>query len=255
MKDDAVGGGEPRVRTLAVIPARLASTRLPRKVLREIAGEPMLAWVYRAAKACTLLDQVLIATDSDEVMEFARKNGMPAVFTPADCASGTDRVHAVAEAIPADIYVNVQGDEPMLRPEHITALLEPFARPEVEVATIATPCSADQINNPNAVKVVTAANGRALYFSRATIPFDRDGRGGIAYRKHLGLYAYRRAALQRFPKLAPSALEAAEKLEQLRFLENGMDIYVTETPYDTIGVDTDEDLRRVEEILRARVMT
>lgn len=253
MKDEFVGDGEPRARILAVIPARLASTRLPRKVLREIAGEPMLAWVYRAAKACTLLDQVLIATDSDEVMEFARQNGMPAVFTPADCASGTDRVHAVAEAIPADIYVNVQGDEPMLRPEHLTALLEPFARPEVEVATIATPCSADQIANPNAVKVVTAANGRALYFSRATIPFDRDGRGGIAYRKHLGLYAYRRAALQRFPKLAPSALEAAEKLEQLRFLENGIDIYVTETPFDTVGVDTEEDLRRVEEILRAGV--
>lgn len=248
--DKHVGGEEPRVRTLAVIPARLASTRLPRKVLREIAGEPMLAWVYRAARVCPLLDQVLIATDSDEVMEFARRNGMPAVFTPADCASGTDRVYAVAEAIPADIYVNVQGDEPMLRPEHISALLEPFARPEVEVATIATPCSADQVNNPNAVKVVMAANGRALYFSRATIPYDRDGRGGIAYRKHLGLYAYRRGALQRFQKLAPSTLEAAEKLEQLRFLENGMDVYVTETPFDTIGVDTDEDLRRVEEILR-----
>lgn len=245
----------PRARTLAVIPARLASTRLPRKVLREIAGEPMLAWVYRAAKACPLLDQVLIATDSDEVMEFARQNGMPAVFTPADCASGTDRVHAVAESIPADIYVNVQGDEPMLRPEHISALLEPFARPEVEVATIATACSADQITNPNAVKVVIAANGRALYFSRAAIPFDRNGLGGIAYRKHLGLYGYRRAALQRFPRLSPSALEAAEKLEQLRFLENGIDIYVTETPFDTVGVDTEEDRARVEEILRAGKVT
>lgn len=242
-------------RILAVIPARLASTRLPRKVLREIAGEPMLAWVYRAARGCSLLDQVLIATDSDEVMDFAKQNGMPAVFTPPDCASGTDRVHAVAQSIPADIYVNVQGDEPMMRPEHITALLQPFARPEVEVATIATPCSPDQVENPNAVKVVTAANGRALYFSRSTIPYDRDRRGAIAYRKHLGLYAYRKAALQRFPTLAPSALEAAEKLEQLRFLENGIDLYVTETPFDTIGVDTEEDRLRVEEILRARVTT
>lgn len=238
-------------RILAVIPARLASTRLPRKVLREIAGEPMLAWVYRAARACPLLDQVLIATDSEEVMTFARENGLPAVYTSADCASGTDRVHAVAESIPADIYVNVQGDEPMLRPEHIAALLEPFARAEVEVATIATPCSADQIDNPNAVKVVTAANGRALYFSRASIPYDRDQQGSVAYRKHLGLYAYRRDALQRFPTLQPSTLEATEKLEQLRFLENGIDIYVTETPYDTIGVDTEEDRLRVEEILRA----
>jgi 3-deoxy-manno-octulosonate cytidylyltransferase (CMP-KDO synthetase) len=249
--------GEPaaKPRILAVIPARLASTRLPRKVLREIAGEPMLAWVYRAARACPLLDQTLIATDSDEVLAFAQQHGLPAVFTPADCASGTDRVYAVAESIPADIYVNIQGDEPMVRPEHLTALLEPFNRPEVEVATLATPCAEDQIANPNAVKVVTAANGRALYFSRATIPHDRDKLGGITYRKHLGLYAYRRAGLQKFPKLPPSALEAAEKLEQLRFLENGIDLYVTETPYDTIGVDTEEDLQRVEKILQEREAT
>ena len=235
---------------LGVIPARLASTRLPRKVLREIAGEPMLAWVYRAARDCKLLDQVLIATDSDEVMDFARQHGLAAALTPTNCASGTDRVYAVAQSVAADIYVNIQGDEPMLHPEHISALLEPFSRAEVEVATLATPCMPDQIENPNAVKVVTAANGRALYFSRATIPYDRDRQGRTAYRKHLGLYAYRNAALQRFPHLPSSALEAAEKLEQLRFLENGIDIYVTETPHDTIGVDTEEDLRRVEEILR-----
>lgn len=250
MTDRNLPANEPARRIVAVIPARLASTRLPRKVLREIAGEPMLAWVYRAAQSCKLLNQVLIATDSDEVMDFARKRSLPAVLTPTDCASGTDRVYAVAQSIPADIYVNVQGDEPMLRPEHISALLQPFARPEVAVATLATPCAGDQIDNPNAVKVVIAANGRALYFSRATIPYDRDRQGSIAYRKHLGLYAYRNAALQRFPNLPPSALESAEKLEQLRFLENGIDIYVTETPYDTIGVDTEDDLRRVESILK-----
>lgn len=218
-------------------------------MLREIAGQPMLAWVYRAAQSCPLLGQVIIATDSDEVMDFARQLGLTAVLTPSDCASGTDRVYAVSQSVPADIYVNIQGDEPILRPEHIVSLLEPFARAEVEVATLATPCASDEIANPNAVKVVTAANGRALYFSRATVPYDRDGHGGIAYRKHLGLYAYRRAALQRFPNLPHSALESAEKLEQLRFLENGIEIYVTETPYDTIGVDTEEDLRRVQEIL------
>lgn len=236
-------------RTLAVIPARLASTRLPRKVLREIAGQPMLAWVYRAARACPLLDQVVIATDSGEVMDLAQRHGLPAVLTPSDCASGTDRVYAVAQSIAAEIYVNVQGDEPMLRPEHIEALLAPFSRDEVQVSTLATPCTPEEIDNPNAVKVVTAASGRALYFSRATIPYDRDRRGGIHYRKHLGLYAYRKAALERFPQLAPSALEAAEKLEQLRFLENGIDLYVTETPHDTIGVDTEEDLQRVERML------
>jgi 3-deoxy-manno-octulosonate cytidylyltransferase (CMP-KDO synthetase) len=238
---------KPRI--LAVIPARLGSTRLPRKVLREIAGEPMIAWVYRAARACPLLDQVLIATDSDEVLSFAQEHNLPTVFTPEDCASGTDRVHAVAESIAADIYVNIQGDEPLLRPEHLDALLEPMARPEVEVSTLATRCSPEHVRNPNAVKVVTTANGRALYFSRATIPCDRDNAGGILYRKHLGIYAYRKGALQRFPGLRPSALEAAEKLEQLRFLENGIDIYVADTPYDTIGVDTEEDLRAVEAIL------
>jgi 3-deoxy-manno-octulosonate cytidylyltransferase (CMP-KDO synthetase) len=209
----------------------------------------MIAWVYRAARACPLLDQVLIATDSEEVLDFANQHNLAAVFTPADCASGTDRVHAVAESIHADIYVNIQGDEPLIRPEHLDALLEPMSRLEVQVATLATRCSPDEINNPNAVKVVTAVNGRALYFSRATIPFDRDNAGGIVYRKHLGIYAYRRDTLKKFPALPPSRLEAAEKLEQLRFLENGIDIYVTETPYDTIGVDTEEDLRAVEAIL------
>lgn len=241
-----------KLRILAVIPARLGSTRLPRKVLREIAGEPMIGWVYRAARACPLLDQVLIATDSDEVLDFANAHNLVAVFTPEDCASGTDRVHAVAESIAADIYVNVQGDEPLVRPEHFDVLLGPMARPEVQVATVATRCAADQINNPNAVKVVTAADGRALYFSRATIPYDRDRVGGIAYRKHLGIYAYRKDALQKFPKLPPSQLEAAEKLEQLRFLENGIDIYVGETPYDTIGVDTEEDLAAVEAIFNQK---
>jgi 3-deoxy-manno-octulosonate cytidylyltransferase (CMP-KDO synthetase) len=240
-------------RVLGVIPARLASTRLPRKVLREIAGEPMIGWVYRAARACPLLDQVLIATDSEEVLNFAQAHGLPAVFTPADCASGTDRVHAVAQSIAADIYVNIQGDEPLLRPAHLDALLEPMVRPEVEVTTLATDCSADQVTSPNAVKVITAANGRALYFSRATIPFDRDRIGGVAYRKHLGIYAYRKAALDRFPTLPPSRLEAVERLEQLRFLENGIDVYVTHTPYDTIGVDTEEDFRAVEALILERM--
>jgi 3-deoxy-manno-octulosonate cytidylyltransferase (CMP-KDO synthetase) len=236
-------------RILAVIPARLASTRLPNKVLREIAGEPMLAWVYRAARACKQLDQVLIATDSPEVLAFANSRDFPALLTSPACASGSDRVYEVAQSVAADIYVNIQGDEPMLRPEHLDALLAPMSRPEVEVATLSTACSPDQIANPNAVKVVTAANGKALYFSRATIPYDRDRTDNVPYRKHLGLYAYRRSALQQFPSLPASRLEAIERLEQLRFLENGIDIYVSDTPFDTIGVDTEEDLKAVEAIL------
>ncbi|HEY6447578.1 MAG TPA: 3-deoxy-manno-octulosonate cytidylyltransferase [Acidobacteriaceae bacterium] len=237
---------------MAVIPARLGSTRLPRKVLREIAGEPMLAWVYRAARACPLLNHVLIATDSQEVLDFAQSHSLPAVFTPEDCASGTDRVHAVAQSIPADIYVNIQGDEPLLTPEHFTPLLDLFRRPEVQVATLAVRCPAHEINNPNAVKVVTAADDRALYFSRATIPYDRESSGFAGYRKHLGIYAYRKAALARFAALPPSWIEQVERLEQLRLLDNGIDIYVAAAPTDTIGVDTEEDLRAAEAILSAR---
>jgi 3-deoxy-manno-octulosonate cytidylyltransferase (CMP-KDO synthetase) len=237
---------------LAVIPARLGSTRLPRKVLRYIAGEPMLAWVYRAARACPLLDHVLIATDTQEVLDYAQAHSLPAVFTPEDCASGTDRVHAVAQSIPADIYVNIQGDEPLLTPEHFTPLLELFRRPEVQVGTLAVRCPAHDVHNPNAVKVVTAADDRALYFSRATIPFDRESSGFAGYRKHLGVYAYRKAALERFAALPPSWMESVERLEQLRLLDNGIDIFVASAPSDTIGVDTEEDLRAAEKVLAAR---
>lgn len=237
---------------LAVIPARLGSTRLPRKVLRELAGEPMIAWVYRAARACPLLDRVLIATDSQEVLDFAQAHLLPAVFTPADCASGTDRVHAVAQSIAADIYVNIQGDEPLLTPEHFPPLLKLFERPEVQVATLAVRCPAADVNNPNAVKVVTAEDGRALYFSRATIPHDRDGSGFAGYRKHLGIYAYRKAALDRFAALPASWIEQVERLEQLRLLDNGIDIYVAGAPADTIGVDTEEDLQRAAAVLAVR---
>ncbi len=236
------------MRIVAVIPARLASTRLPGKVLRPIAGVPMLGWVYRAALACPQLDQVLIATDSTEVVAYAASQSWPSVMTSPDLPSGTDRVHAVSTMVDADIYVNIQGDEPLIRREHIDALLRPFALAAAEVTTLSTPCSPAEIDDPNAVKVVTASDGRALYFSRATIPYNR----GIAMapRKHLGLYAYRKAALQRFAALPPSPLESAERLEQLRLLENGISIYVEHTTFATIGVDTEEDLLAAEQVLR-----
>lgn len=236
---------------IAIIPARLASTRLPRKVLREIAGQPMIARVYEAAKHSSRLRDVIIATDSEEVMQFAQARGWKAQMTSADHRSGTDRVHEVAQRIAADVYVNIQGDEPLARPEHVDALLRPMSDLRVMVSTIKTPCPPHDIDNPNAVKVVTDLNGRALYFSRATIPFDRDKTSTVKYFKHLGFYAYRRSALDRFCSLPESKLEAAERLEQLRFLDNGIDIYVAETPFNTVGVDTEEDLRRVEEMIRA----
>jgi 3-deoxy-manno-octulosonate cytidylyltransferase (CMP-KDO synthetase) len=236
---------------IAVIPARLGSTRLSRKVLREIVGKPMIGRVYEAAKKCPLLQDVIIATDSGEVMSVAQANGWKAQMTSSAHRSGTDRIHEVSQRVAADVYVNIQGDLPTVRPEHIEALLRPMGRSEVMVSTIKTRCQSEEINNPNAVKVVTDKNGRALYFSRSTIPFDRDKTGTIQYFKHLGIYAYRKAALDRFCSLPESKLEAAERLEQLRLLENCIDIYVEETPFNTVEVDTLEDLQRVEEMLRA----
>jgi 3-deoxy-manno-octulosonate cytidylyltransferase (CMP-KDO synthetase) len=241
-----------KFRIAGVIPARLSSTRLSRKVLRMIAGRPMVEWVWRAASSSGLMDPVVVATDSEEVAAVCRERGIPVAMTAATCPSGSDRVRQVARQIDADIYVNIQGDEPTLTAEFFAPLLALFARPEVEVATLAVRCPPEEVNDPNAVKVVAALNGRALYFSRATIPFDRDGAGFNGYRKHLGIYAYRKAALERFAALPPSPLELTERLEQLRLLENGIALYVAEAPGYTIGVDTEADLLRAEAVLRAR---
>lgn len=240
------------MRAIAVIPARLASTRLPRKVLREIAGRPMLAWVYEAARAAAGLDDVIVATDSEEILAVCERHGWHARMTSPHHRSGTERVHEVASAVAADVYLNVQGDEPLAHPGQISALLAVMRDPAVQVGTLMTPAAAEDIPNPNAVKVVADAAGRALYFSRAAIPFDRDRGGAVRYFKHLGFYAYRKAALDRFVAWPESALERAERLEQLRFLENGVAIHVAETPHNTIGVDTEDDLRAVEEILNRR---
>jgi 3-deoxy-manno-octulosonate cytidylyltransferase (CMP-KDO synthetase) len=239
-----------RLRIAGVIPARLSSTRLSRKVLREIAGRPMVEWVWRAAMASGLMDPVLVATDAEEVAAVCHERSIPAIMTSPDCASGSDRVREVARQIDADIYVNIQGDEPTLTADFFPPLLALFERPEVHVATLAVRCPPHEIDNPNAVKVVTALDGRALYFSRAAIPFDRDGQGSAGYRKHLGIYAYRKAALERFAALPVSWIEQVERLEQLRLLDNGIDIYVAAAPRDTIGVDTEEDLVRAEAVLR-----
>lgn len=242
------------MKVLAIIPARLASTRLPKKVLREIAGQPMLAYVYNAARSSSLVDEVLVATDSQEIMSVCRGNGWNVRMTSTEHRSGTDRVREVVLALDSqfDVFINVQADEPLIRAEHIEALLKPMLRTTVLVSTVMTPCPQSDIANPNAVKVVTDMSGRALYFSRAAIPYDRDLTKTFAYMKHLGLYAYRKHALDSFCGLPESALERCERLEQLRFLENGIDVYVAETSHDTIGVDTEEDLQRVEAILNKR---
>lgn len=239
------------MKTIAVIPARLGSTRLPRKMLREIAGEPLIARVYRGVRSCPLLADVMVATDSDEILHLCQQQGFHAQLTSATCRNGTERVHEISKSMAADVYVNVQGDELLARAEHISALLGLMEDLETQVGTLKTPATADDIKNPNAVKVVTDKNGRALYFSRATIPHDRDGIKPV-YFKHLGFYAYCKAALDRYTEWQESALEQSERLEQLRFLENGISIRVAETPYDTIRVDAPEDLQRAEDIIRGR---
>ena len=238
------------MRAVAIIPARIASTRMPRKMLRKIGGQPLIGRVYEAVRSSSQLDDVIVATDSEEIMEVCRHHGWKAQLTSSSHRSGTERVNEISQSVEADIYLNVQGDEPLTRSEHIASLIEVMRNPEVQVGTLMTPAAPIDIDNPSAVKVVTDLAGRALYFSRATIPYDRDG-AKPSYFKHLGFYAYRKPALDRFVALPESSLERIERLEQLRFLENGIPIYVAKTPHDTVGVDTEEDLRRVEEILRA----
>lgn len=241
---------------MGVIPARLESTRLPRKPLLAILGHPMVAWVYGRARAGGELSDLVVATDSDEIVEWCRSLRIPAMMTSPSHRSGTDRIlevmamhHRLGEQ--ADIYVNIQGDEPAIEAEHIHLLLQAFNDdPNTEVSTLKVTMTPQDALDPNKVKVVTGRDGRALYFSRSPIPCDRDAQGNIAYYKHLGLYAYSASALEKFRSLRPGPLEQAEKLEQLRFLENRIGITVLETRRDTIGVDTEEDLRAVEAYFR-----
>jgi len=241
------------VEILGVIPARLQSTRLPRKVLREIGGLPMVVYVFQRAQACRVLTDLLVATDSEEVVEACRAHHVPAVLTSADHRSGTDRLWEVSRARMADVYVNIQGDEPLVTTGHIETLVRPFLRePEVQVTTLKIRATPEEVESRSANKVVTNRHGDALYFSRLPIPFDRDDGGGITYWKHIGMYAYRRSVLEMYHSLPASSLEQAEQLEQLRLLEHGISIRVLETREPTIGVDTEEDLKAVIALVASR---
>ena len=231
---------------LGVIPARLQSTRLPRKVVREIAGVPMICRVYERARRSSHLGDVLVATDANEIVDLCHRHGIPAVMTSSAHRSGTDRVWEVAQGRAADVYVNIQGDYPLLTTGHVARLVAPFlAKPATRVSTLRIRATDEEVRDPNVVKVVVNALGEALYFSRHPIPYDRDG-VGVAHYRHVGLYAYHRRALDAFHRLPPSTLEIAENLEQLRFLEQGVPITVAETDEPTIAVETEEDLRAVE---------
>jgi 3-deoxy-manno-octulosonate cytidylyltransferase (CMP-KDO synthetase) len=230
---------------IAVIPARYASVRFPGKPLAPLAGRPMVVHVLEAVRAARRVDRVLVATDDARIAECVRSAGGEAVLTSATAASGTDRVAEIAREIPADVYVNVQGDEPLMPAENIDRAVATLSEgPDRSLATLAFPIGANAAGDPDTVKVAVARDGRALYFSRSPIPYYRQG--PPAYRKHLGIYAYRAEALAAIAALPPSPLERAESLEQLRWLEAGYTIWVGEAAGDSIGVDTPADLAHAE---------
>jgi 3-deoxy-manno-octulosonate cytidylyltransferase (CMP-KDO synthetase) len=240
------------LRVAAIIPARYASTRLPGKPLADIAGMPMVCRVYERTKMARLVDEVWVATDDQRIYDAVHAFGGNVLMTSPDHPSGTDRLAEAAGKISADIYVNVQGDEPLIPPELIDAAVEPLlAEPTLNMATAAREItSQDEIADPSVVKVVLDEGGYALYFSRAPIPFHRDiwTHGSIIggnCLKHIGLYVYRRDFLMKYAKIPPTALEQTEKLEQLRALGHGEKIKVVVTKLESFGVDTPEDLDRV----------
>jgi 3-deoxy-manno-octulosonate cytidylyltransferase (CMP-KDO synthetase) len=228
------------------------SQRLPGKVLLQIGGKAIVEWVYERALRSPLFGELLVATDSEKVGDYCSDRKIPVMMTRKH-SSGSDRLHEVMERTGGDVYVNIQGDEPTIRPDHIDLLLQPILAAQGDVTTLKVGIDEETARDPNVVKVVTDIRGRALYFSRLPIPCDRDDQGNIHYYKHIGLYGYTRAALARFHSLPQSSLELAEKLEQLRFLENGLSILVSETRYDTVGVDTEADLEKAMQFLAAEL--
>lgn len=239
-----------------IIPARYDSSRFPGKPLVDILGKPMFVRVYERARACPLFKQVVLATDDERILDAAKAWQVPALLTAREHASGTDRVLEAARLIgagPDAVVVNIQGDEPLLEPDMLGELLAPFAGPDgaqVQATTLASPLGRAEAASPDRVKVVLDSAGRALYFSRALIPFDRDGDGkGVGPLLHIGLYALRMATLERFAALPPGRLELTEKLEQLRLLENAIPLHVALTGHRCHGVDRPEDVEHIVKIL------
>jgi 3-deoxy-manno-octulosonate cytidylyltransferase (CMP-KDO synthetase) len=244
----------PALQVVAVIPARFASSRFPGKPLALIDGRPMIEHVYRRAAASSAVSHVIVATDDARIAAAVRQFGGEVRMTRADHPTATDRVAEVAATLDCDVIVNVQGDEPLIDPNSISEALAPFASdPSLQITTLYHRISSPgELANPNVVKVVVDRGGFALYFSRAPVPYLRDPRGGWPplYR-HVGLYAYRRGALLVLASLEPTPLERAESLEQLRALEHGIRIKAVETQYDSLGVDTPEDLEHVRRLIAA----
>ena len=234
---------------LVVIPARLGSTRLPRKPLLPVGGVPLIVRTVRAVKA--FAPNLLVATDSEEVKRLVEREGVKAVLTPPELPSGTDRVYQASRELPYPFIINVQGDEPFIRAEHVLPVYRALKEGS-SYATVAVPFkSLEEVKNPNKVKVVVDENSDALYFSRSPIPFVREGEvKPETYLKHIGIYGFRKEALEAFVKWPVGRLERLEKLEQLRILENGYKIRVAIVEREPLGIDTPEDLERAEKLLR-----
>lgn len=242
-------------KVLAVIPARYASTRLPGKPLIKIAGREMILRVCDQLKKANSLDDFVVATDDERIHTLVTQSGYSSLMTMADHPTGTDRMVEVANQRDADLYLNVQGDEPFLDPSVLDDFLTAFERSEGEFdgGTMASPLkNLEELSDPNVVKVVIDHYGKALYFSRAGIPYDRESTEALddCYR-HIGVYLYKRQTLLEYPKLKSSALENREKLEQLRLLQNGKSLFVYETTHHSMGIDTPQDLQKAEEQLRS----
>ena len=245
----------PSLQAVAVIPSRYGAERFPGKPLHPIGGVPMVVRVLDQARKARRVDLVLVATDDERIARAVEAAGGKAVLTDPALPSGTDRVWAAVKDLPAGVVLNVQGDEPMMDPGNVDRvagfLLD---HPEFPLATVALPIEDPaEIANPNNVKVVRADDGRALYFSRSPLPYRRRPEPGLRTLKHLGLYGYRKEALEKWTSLPPHPLERAESLEQLRALAAGMAMAVLDAASDSIGVDTESDARKVEELLRKSV--
>jgi 3-deoxy-manno-octulosonate cytidylyltransferase (CMP-KDO synthetase) len=238
------------MKTLAVIPARLASTRLPEKPLVEVGGKPLVVRVLEQVKRCGKVDRILVATDSERIAEIVRKNGGEAVLTPPDLKSGGDRVAFVAAGHPeAEVVLNVQVDDPLVGPDMVDPLIGALSEdPEVRLALLSKRIeNEEEIASPNIVKMVFDQKGRALYFSRSPIPYPRNP--GAVYYKHIGPYAWRRDFLLEFSRWEQTPLEKVESLEMLRVLEKGFAIRCVETFRDTVEIDTPADVEALEKIL------
>lgn len=241
------------MRCAIVIPARMGSTRFPGKPLCDLLGKPMVQWVYEAALASGVAEQVIVATPDPEILGACKAFGGDAVLTSSEHPSGTDRIAEVARSLKAEVYVNVQGDEPLVRPETIAACARPLLEEaSVQMGSVYSECPASEWGEPSVVKVVTDRQGYALYFSRYAIPFPRNERVAFV-KKHVGIYAYRVGPLMDFAGWAMGDLERAESLEQLRFMENGVRIKMTLGAGTELAVDTPEQAEQVRQILQARV--